>query len=77
MKRPLSDYSYTVTGNKVHIIDQNLGRMSVTNDVENVLAEIHKEIDLTGKTVTYRDSEGHVDKLIHKNGEFLHFAPGN
>ena len=77
-RKPLADYSYIVnqTDNSVHILDLNLGRMSVTNDAENVLAEIHKEIDLTGRAVTYRDSEGQVDRLIHDKGEFLRFAPG-
>ena len=76
-RNPMSDYSYTENKleNHVHIIDLNMGRMSVTNDAENVLAAIHKEVDLTGKTVTYRDSEGQVDRLIHEDGEFLRFAP--
>lgn len=74
-----SDYSFYVTpypGGAVHIVDQNLGRMSVTNDVENVLAAIHKQIDLTGRDVSYTDSEGQVDSLIHDKGKFIRFAPG-
>ena len=50
--------------------------MSVTNDAENVLAAIHKEIDLTGRKVTYTDSDGQVDRLLHEAGEFKGFAPG-
>ena len=77
-RKPLADYTYheCMVNNSVHIRDLNLGNMSVTNDAENVLAAIHKEIDLTGRKVTYTDSEGQVDRLIHDKGEFLRFAPG-
>ena len=76
-RKPLADYTYhkCMAHNSIHIRDLNLGRMSVTNDAENVLAAIHAEIDLTGKDVTYTDSEGQVDRLIHDKGEFLRFAP--
>lgn len=76
-RKPMSDYSYhkCMIRGGIHIVDLNLGRMSVTNDAENVLAQIHREIDLTGKDVTYTDSEGQVDRLIHDKGEFLRFAP--
>ena len=74
---PQSDYDYTIKPDgSVHIIDENLGNMSVTNDAENVLAKIHKEIDLTDRAVTYTDSEGQVDRLLHDKGEFIGFAPG-
>lgn len=71
-----SDYDYTIKPDgTVHIVDLNLGRMSVTNDAENVLLEIHRHIDLTGRDVTYRDSDGQVDRLIHEKGVFKGFAP--
>lgn len=77
-REPVSDYEFYVNDmdNSVHIVDKNLGRMSVTNDAENVLAAIHKEIDLTDRAVTYTDSEGQVDRLLHEAGEFMGFAPG-
>lgn len=77
-RTPRADYTWAEqpADRSVHIIDLNLGNMSVTNDAENVLAAIHKEIDLTGRTVTYTDSEGQVDQLLHEAGEFIGFAPG-
>lgn len=77
-REPRSDYYYRINSetDAIHIVDQNLGNMSVTNDAENVLAAIHKEIDLTDREVTYTDSEGQVDRLLHKAGEFTGFAPG-
>ncbi len=75
--KPKSDYDYTIKEDgSVHIVDLNLGRMSVTNDAEQVLMEIHHHIDLTGRHVTYRDSDGQVDSLIHEKGVFIRFAPG-
>ncbi len=76
-REPKSDFTYRENDDgSVHITDLNLGQMSVTNDAENVIEAIHKVIDLTGREVTYTDSEGQVDRLIHENGEFLGFAPG-
>ena len=75
--KPKSDFDYTINADgSVHIIDLNLGRMSVTNDAEQVLLEIHHHINLTGRTVTYRDSEGSIDYLLHNEGVFEGFAPG-
>lgn len=72
-----ADYDYRINpDHSVHIIDHNLGSMSVTNDAEAVLLEIHRHIDLTGRAVTYRDSEGQVDRLLHEKGVFKGFAPG-
>lgn len=75
-RKPVSDYTFAIgKDGDVHIVDLNLGNMSVTNDAENVIAAIHAEIDLMGRNVTYTDSEGQVDRLIHNQGEFLAFAP--
>jgi len=74
--KPKSNYDYTVNDDgSVHIVDL-LGGMSVTNDAEAVLMEIHHHIDLTGRDVTYRDTEGQVDRLLHEKGVFKGFAPG-
>ena len=70
-----ADYDYTIRKDgSVYIVDRNLGgMMSVTNDVDAVLLEIHRHIDLTGREVTYRDSEGKVDRLVHDKGVFVKF----
>ena len=60
----------------IHVYDQGINEISVTNDAENVLKILHKHYDLTGKRVQYTDSEGQVDRLLHENGVFKGFAPG-
>ena len=63
MKTPFrADYTYTVTGNVIAIIDLDQGGKSVTNDMEDVLNDIRIEIgDLSGYSVIYRDSMGRWD----------------
>lgn len=77
-RAPKADYTWTENpeDSSIHIVDLNLGNISVTNDALHVLAAIHKEIDLTGRAVTYTDSEGQVGRLLHDAGEFIRFAPG-
>jgi hypothetical protein len=66
----------TLPNGVVHIIDHGVDEISVTNDAEDVLKAIHRDLDLTDKLVQYRDSEGQVDRMIHENGVFKHFASG-
>lgn len=49
---------------------------SVTNDAENVVADLHGEGILDGQRVMYIDSWGHVDEVVHSRGVFIRFAPG-
>ena len=71
-----SDYQYKVIQHFILIIDLNLGRMSVTNDAENVIAEIVREGFLVdNKYVMYRDSEGNYDRIRTKNERFSGFGP--
>lgn len=59
---PRADYTYTVEGSIIAIIDLDLGSKSVTNDMENVLADIQTALgDLTGYAVIYQDSMGRWD----------------
>lgn len=66
-KKTRSDYRYrtcVIEGLKVWIIyDENSGRCSVTNDIENVVAEIaaKEHVDPTEYIIFYRDSEGQFD----------------
>lgn len=73
-KRPFAaDYTYTVDGNIIAIIDLDLGNRSVTNDVDYILEEIRAELgDLAGYSVIYRDSMGRWDgvRLIGRTVEF-------
>jgi hypothetical protein len=68
--------SETLPNGVIHIYDQSVDEISVTNDAEDVLKLLHREIGLAGKRVQYTDTEGQVDRLLHENGVFKGFAPG-
>lgn len=61
-----------VTEDTIFLVDRNIG-MSVTNDAENVVAEVVNEYG--DKRVIYRDSMGNWDELEHTRGTFDGFAP--
>lgn len=72
-----SNYSYEIekTDNStiLSIIDQGGNYMSVTNNIENVIAEICKSnnIDILHTKVVYRDSEGIWDAWDTENEAFV------
>ena len=74
MKRPFrADYTYTVAGSVIAIVDLDQGSKSVTNDMENVLDDIRADIgDLAGYAVIYQDSMGRWDgvRLTGRSVEF-------
>ena len=51
---------------KIRIVDQDLGAMSVTNDMERVLTETAFHIDrtLADYEILYRDSAGTWDRVV-------------
>lgn len=55
------------------IEDLDLGSMSVTNDIENVIRKCSKSVDLTKKRVIYKDSTGIYDEVLVYNGAFSGF----
>lgn len=65
-----ADYDYSINGNILVITDLNFGRMSVTNDIEYVIAEINTTLKTNGEPsisnykVVYQDSEGVFDGII-------------
>jgi hypothetical protein len=62
----------------IQIVDDNLGNMSVTNDVENVINEISARLPrpATDYAWIYRDTEELWDELVLDNvGNFKKFAP--
>lgn len=59
-----ADYTYEIKDDVVSIIDLNLGNLSVTNDIENILTEINKQNNIIGKRITYRDSEEEWSDVI-------------
>jgi hypothetical protein len=70
MKTPFrADYTYTVEGSIIAIIDLDQGSKSLTNDMENVLDDIQAELgDLSGYAVIYRDSMGRWDGVRLERG---------
>jgi len=61
-----SDYEWEFEDNILFIQDLNFGRMSVTNNMENVLSEIRDKIGekIIGAKIIYKDSEGFWDGVI-------------
>ena len=72
-----SDYNHMVTqfaGRDVILIeDLNNGGMSVTNDIENVVADISlkEKIEPSRYLIVYKDSEGMWDGWDHKGQDFI------
>jgi hypothetical protein len=58
----------------VWLVDLDLGRMSVTNDAEAVVASIDAEYP--DCKIYYRDSAGCWDELVHDHGRFIDFKVG-
>lgn len=57
------------------IVDKDAGSMSVTNDIENVVADIstHEGIDPTEYFIAYKDSQGDWDGWDAKTKSFFFF----
>jgi hypothetical protein len=75
--QPRSVYSCTVHGNVIAITDHDAGR-SVTNDAENVVADLAADFDLSKYHVIYRDTRGIWDQiLVDRTGHFAGFSSIN
>jgi hypothetical protein len=74
IEQPRSVYSRTVHGNVIAIVDHDAGR-SVTNDAENVIADLAAVFDLSKYHVIYRDTRGIWDQLlVDCTGHFVGFS---
>lgn len=67
-----SDYTWTINDEIIEITDLNRGRMSVTNDIENVLAAIREELELSeeafrDETILVRNSNNLYDVVDYIN----------
>ncbi len=70
------DYAVELIHDLLVLVDLNLGNKSLTNDIENVLADLNNDIDLFDKVIVYRDSDGHYDRvLIRRYNRFDIFLP--
>ena len=62
-------------GEVIVILDLDEGGRTVTNDVENVIADLASHTPLDGKRVIYRDTSGLWDEILVEGGRFASFAP--
>jgi hypothetical protein len=70
-------YSYTVHGNVIAIIDHDKGK-SVTNDADNVIADLAACFDLSKYRAIYKDTRGIWDEiLVDRTGRFAGFSSIN
>ena len=71
-------YSRSIHGNVIAIVDHD-GPRSVTNDAENVIADLAAQgFDLSRFQVIYRDTRGFWDQiLVHRTGHFAGFSSRN
>ena len=72
-----AQYDVTVIQNTVVITDLDNGGVSVTDDIINVIDDIHAtHTDLTEKKVIYRDSDKVFDGIaVNTKGQFDYFYP--
>lgn len=61
-----ADYIYNTDDEFVRIIDMNLGNVSVTNDIENVITQINSERNIKHLRIIYLDSERIWSEVIPK-----------
>jgi hypothetical protein len=67
-----SDYSYSIQGQIILVIDEDKGGTSVTNNISNVLRDIaiKEGIDPVGFNIAYKDSMGNWDGVsLSSNGK--------
>ena len=70
-------YTCEVHGDIIVIIDHDQGK-SVTNDAENVIADLAADFDLSKYRVIYRDTRGIYDQLlVNRTGHFAGFSSIN
>lgn len=57
-----AEYEYDIEGSILWIADKG-GMKLVTNDIENILADIAKDQDISRKKIMYKDSDGIWDEI--------------
>ena len=70
-----AQYDVDIINNTIVIYDLGKDGASVTNDIRDVLTDIHQNnMDLTHKNIIYRDSDKVFDGVaVNKKGKFDHF----
>jgi hypothetical protein len=74
--KPKTDFTYSISGNIISVLDLNRGNRSVTNDVENVLRKIEHfhQAPIFGFQIMYRDSQGIWDGMAWDGQHASFFA---
>jgi hypothetical protein len=72
MNQSRASYSFQIVDSVIAITDHDEGR-SVTNDVENVVADFRYGTDLAGYRMIYRDTMGIWDEILICEGRFAGF----
>lgn len=72
----IADYVYKIYGNQLFIKDLNLGKISLTNSLENVLAEISQKDNIKDLDIIQVDSEEDLDRVLW-DGENVGWQPIN
>jgi len=72
MNQSRASYSFQIVDSVIAITDHDEGR-SVTNDVENVVADFRHVADLAGCRMIYRDTIGVWDEILVREGRFAGF----
>ena len=71
-----ANYKYVSITDK-QVIIQDVGpwteHATITNDAESVVREVHEYIGLGDRRLFYIDSEGKLDEIRVREGEFLGF----
>lgn len=70
-----ADYDYRIWDATMYIIDLDLGNKSLTNDIENVVAEIQDRTKQSGMPVVYRDSLGEWSHYYPETDSFRDYKP--
>lgn len=74
MTKGKSHYSVSIVKETIVLLDMDQG-MSITNNAENVVAELH-DLGIFGMPIVYCDTDGVWDQLaVNAAGEFIGFWP--
>ena len=76
MSKPAQYIVLSADADEIHIFDVGPWdiHLTVTNDAENVVKQIVKNLGMEGQKLIYIDSNGEKGELLHSEGKFVGFA---
>lgn len=68
-----SDYEYKIYKDYILIVDLDMGGMSVTNNIENIIEQIcfENNLDPNDMYCLYKDSCGDIDGYNYRTNQFF------